>query len=469
MSQLPARRRARLRARPVTALAVALSLCAAPFAQAEPFTGLAPAFDGSIRASGIDRAPITAGTDVTVSGSGLIPGQTVTLRSNGAPLTTAAPITVDADGAFETTLTLPEAAEPGTYPVVAELDGPDYAMIVDLKISPVLPETGSFDTVDRQLAPGLYQVARAADGGALYVTSAVGRPPVTQSELLKLDPETFDIIARTTPQAAPAREDGRDGGLYAVYGVGIAAEAGQVWVSNTRQDTVAVYDADDLSLLKQFEPGTIGHPRDVVEYDGKVYVSATFLPEIHVFDAESMTHEGVIELTSSRRRTDFGTASLQLDADRGRLFVVSLTSDEVAVVDLTSGTQSAVWPLAGSKGTIGVGYDPKSDRIFTAGQGSDNVQILDAASGELLHDVPVGANPLNIAVDPDTGTAFVAVRGSHSVVTVTPEGEVTGTLTVGSLPNHLIADGAGGVLLVNKRNGEDDPSGDHITRITPQG
>ena len=33
----------------------------------------------------------------------------------------------------------------------------------------------------------------------LFVTAAVGRPPVTQSELLKLDPETLEITARVTP------------------------------------------------------------------------------------------------------------------------------------------------------------------------------------------------------------------------------------------------------------------------------
>lgn len=433
-----------------------------------PFTALG-SFDGGFRASGPDRGPIVAGGEAEVSARGLQPGQTVTLRQSGTVLNGGEAFTADEAGELQLTLPIPDDAVPGLHPVVAELGAPPYALTFDLKVSPELGDIGAdlYTTEAHALVPGLYQVAVSDALGAVYVTSAVGRPPVQESQLVKLDPDTLEIVASATPEAAPAREDGREAGVFAVYGIGVAEAAGQVWVTNTRQDTVAVYDAGDLSLIKQFAPGIVGHPRDAVAHDGKVYVSATFEPVVHVFDTETLEELAPIELTSARRREEFTAASLSLDAQNGVLAVSSLRSEEIALIDLASGRQTGGFPVEGSVGTIGVAVDPARGLVYTTAQGNDIVSILDVQSGEKLAGVPVGAGPLNVAVEPVSGNAYVAVRGSDTVVVLSPEGQIVANLRTGSFPNHLAADGKGGMLVVNKRRGEDDSSGDHITRIVP--
>src|SRR3546814_6697402 len=57
--------------------------------------------------------------------------------------------------------------------------------------------TGEFSVQYQPLAPGLYESAYSARTGRLYVTSAVGRPPVKTSQLLKVDPDTLALDART--------------------------------------------------------------------------------------------------------------------------------------------------------------------------------------------------------------------------------------------------------------------------------
>src|SRR5690606_16143984 len=125
-----------------------------------------------------------------------------------------------------------------------------------------------------------------------------GRPPVRQSELVKLDADTLEVLARITPPPVPARAGAgpapqregapanNDPGVFAVYGVGLDDAKGTVWVTNTRQDTIAVYNQADLSLVKQFDSGAVEHARDVrIAGDlGKAYVGATQTPEIKVFD-----------------------------------------------------------------------------------------------------------------------------------------------------------------------------------------
>lgn len=445
---------------------LAFSALMAGAAFSDPFSDLAKGFQGQMNASGANRAPIIAGGTAEVSGRGFVPGQSVVLRQNGVALNEGAAVTVDDKGEFSTELNIPEGAEPGLYPVVAEVSNPNYAATLELKISPVLADQGDLEIASQKLVPGLYQVAETPE--ALFVTSAVGRPPVTESKLLKVDPETLEILAEVTPEAAPDGPDGRDGGVFAVYGVGVEQTQGQVWVTNTRQNSVAVYSADDLSLIKQFAPDTVGHPRDALAHGGKVYVTATFEPTIHVFDAATLEELAPIELSSGKRGEDFGTASMHIDAESNTLYVVSLTSDEVATVDLATGTETAVHALPLSQGTIGVGYDAKANLIFTAGTKTDNVLIIDAATGETLHDVPVGANPLNIAFDAVNDLAWVAVRGSDSLVAVSPEGEVVAKTQIGSFPNHLVAAAKGGVYVVNKAKGQDDPTGDHLSYVTPK-
>ncbi|MGM3151184.1 hypothetical protein, partial [Escherichia coli] len=82
-------------------------------------------------------------------------------------------------------------AVPGTHPVVVRASQPAAATVLKLRVSPQLPLSGQaqFATQSNKLVPGLYQSAYSAASNAVFVTSAVGRPPVTRSQLLKLDPK----------------------------------------------------------------------------------------------------------------------------------------------------------------------------------------------------------------------------------------------------------------------------------------
>ena len=437
-------------------VAIGALMIAAGAAGAEPFAATG-AFDGRLGASGPDRGPILAGGDAQISARGLAPNQPVALRQGGSDLA-GSPFTADDKGELAASITIPEGTEAGIYPVVVELGGDaPYATTFDLKVSKAFGNVNAeaYDQVAAEVVTRPYQVAVGEN--ALFVTGAVGRPPVKESSLAKVDPETLEIIASIVPDAAPARADGSDGGLFAVYGAGVAP--GQVWVTNTRQNTIAVYSSDDLSLLKQFEPGTVSHPRDAVYHDGKVYVTATFEPTVHVFDTETLNELEPITLTSGRRGQDFATASLSLAADADKLFVSSLRSEEVAVIDLTTGTEEAVWPVPGSTSTIGLGASPDGSRVYTVAQGNDVLSVIDVTSGEVLRQVNVGANPLNVLVEPVSGNVFVTVRGGDAVAVLDPEGELIANLEGNATPNHLAADGKGAVFVV-------DQGTNGLTRIT---
>ncbi len=383
-------------------------------------------------------------------------------------LNAEAPLVVDAEGKFGFDLAVDAEAAIGQQPILVIAEKPAAAQVVTLKISPEVPLSGAdkFDIANGPVARGLYQVAYSKARKALFVTSAVGRPPVKQSALTKLDADTLKVLAQATPGAAPARREGEDGGLFAVYGIGVDDANGTVWVTNSRQNTIAVYRQDDLSLVKQFAPGEVNHARDVVidEVNGRAYASATRTGNIEVFDTKTLEKLDPIILESTQRGEEFSAMALDLDPAGGKLLNVSMSTNEAAVVDLNSGKAKLI-PLPGAKSASGVAYDPKEELIFVASQGSDNLLIVKEASGEVLFGVPVGAQPLNVAFEPVSRLAFVATRGAGTITVVNTSGEIVANLDAGNLPNQLRADGAGNVWAVNKARGENDPTGDNIWRI----
>lgn len=442
----------------VVALAVCLSLGQAA---AAPFDAPDADFRGSISVA--QPNPVYAGSEVALAGRGLVAGQKVTLE-RGNTVLGQSPYTVGEDGTFKATIAIPADAAVGQQPVVAKIQGPDAALVVPVKVSPVVAQVGAdrFTSEARKIVPGLYQSAYSAKSGALFVTAAVGRPPVKASQLVKIDAKTLQTLASVTPAQADDK-----GGVYAVYGVAVDDAHGTVWVTNTRQGTVAVYRQSDLSLVKQFAAGVVGHPRDVVvdSQHNRAYVSAPGSSALTVFDTAKLEPAGSIAIASKQRGKDFSTMSLAFDATHGKLYTVSLSTGEAAVIDTATGAVDQVMPLPLSSAT-GVAVDGSHGVLFVASPAADGVVIADLATGKVLHRVATGAGALGVTFDPVSGLAYVVNRGAGTVTALNINGQIIANLDAGTYPNHVSVDGRGDAFVINKTRGENDPTGDRVTRLT---
>jgi YVTN family beta-propeller protein len=420
-------------------------------------------FKGSVRAT----APVVLpGSETGIEGSGFTPGQKVTLQ-RGDSVLNAQPYVADGEGRFRGTLRIPADAAVGAQPIVVRASSPDAASIFALKVSREVPLSGQerIQAASNRLVQGLYQVAYSPASKAAFVTSAVGRPPVKQSELLKVDPESLQIIARVSPQAAP----GNDGNLFAVYGVGVDDANGNVWVTNTRQDTVAVYRQSDLSLVKQYPVGAVSHARDVVvdAQRNRAYVSATGADYISVFDTRTLQQLDNITIASGKRGETFTPGSLDIDTATGKVYTVSLAAAEAAIIDGASGKVEKVFPLAGARDAIGVAWNPVTKRLLVVSQGSDNLLIVDPATAKVEHDVYVGAGSLNVSYSPSTRLAYVSNRAAGTVTVVDEGGKIVANLDGGTYPNHVSKGPDAVMFAINKSKGADDAKGDRITRLLP--
>lgn len=447
------------------AFVLALLAAAALPASAQVFDAPDADFKGKVSAA---TPLVLPGKPVELSGQGFKPGQRVTLQ-RGATVLNPQPYVAGQDGTFKGSVALPADTVPGQQPIILNVANPSAAAVFELKVSPEIPLSGQdrFATRSEKLAQGLYQVAYSAGSDRLFVTSAVGRPPVRQSQLLKINPKTLKVEKSVTPAKVPGHDDGR---VFAVYGVGVDDVNGHVWVTNTRDNTVAVYRQSDLSLVKQFDPGTVPHARDVLvdAKRGKVYATATGEDHISVFDAARLEHLKEIQIPSKVDGEKFVPMSLALDAEAGKLFTPSIGTSEAVVIDAGSDSVEKLIALPNARSASGIAYDARGGRLFVVSQGSDNLLIVDAASGRTLHDVAVGGGALNVGYDPANDLVYVASRAAGTITVVDKDGKVVANLDGGTYPNHLQSDGHGVVYAVNKSRGADDPSGDRITRIAPK-
>lgn len=449
--------------------AVSLAAIGANAAAQTPFGDVASTANVRVTYAAADRgSAIEAGSTVTVSGEGFTAGQQVSLLYGTTPLTSA-PLVANAEGKISGTLTIPANAVTGTHPIVVAAQGPYYAAVTPLKVSPTVPLSGQdrYRVTTAAVVQGLYQAGYSAKNDTLFVTSSVGRPPVKQSEIVKLNARDLSVVARTN--AAPVSADA-NAGLFAVYGITIDDSKGTLWVTNTRQNTIAVYNQADLSLVKQFPAGTVEHARDVVVDQplGKAYVGSTNSPNVVAISTNTLEPVKTITIKPQGRGADFKLGSLSLDAAAHRLYAVSLGSPFVAVINTQTDEVENIFPIPGAQSAIGVGHDPLTGRIFIAAQGTDNLVVLDGKTGAVLANTPVGAGALNVVFDPAKRLAYVANRNAGTITVTDADGKIVANLGPSPLANHIALGKDGTVFAVDKSGGVLEADFDEIQRISPR-
>lgn len=392
---------------------------------------------------------------------------------------TSAPLTTDATGAGTAAVTIPDAVTNlGTKNFTATRTAPFAETITfSAKVSPssALKGVEGYDRVETPkgaIQQGLYQSAYSARSKAVFATSA---SVTATSTIYKLDPDTLQVLKVTVPAE---QEPGK---LWAAYGVGVDDENGTVWVTNTRQNTVAVYSQDDLSLLAQLPAGVLSHTRDVVADPAHdvVYVSSASEGTsgdgaIGVFEADDKNGNGVkyemIDKIAEAPRTQFSPMSLELDEESGKLITVSNTSQKAYVYDTSTGVEHFVdlpdIANVTSRGASGAAYDPVTRRLFVATQASDEVLVAqfngDFSAATTVTEVATGAGALNVHFDPVKRLAYVSNFGGTTISVLDPDGTLVANLPLNK-PNHVSMGVDGAVYAVNK------DTDNVVVKLTPKG
>ncbi|MEU6104597.1 YncE family protein [Streptomyces flaveolus] len=286
-----------------------------------------------------------------------------------------------------------------------------------------------------KLTKGLYQSAYSERNDVLWVTAAVGRPPVTESHLLKVDPETLAVEADVTPPVT----DTATGAVEAVYGVAVDDEHNTVWTTNTRNNTVSVYSqrtGEHLATL----PG-VDHAREIVvdEKHDTVWASAFGDGTLVAFDTKSFEEKERVTVEGA------GPTGLTVDERTGTLYAADLNNDRL--IELERGSATPRFFPAGD-GPISVSLSKNGKTAYTADQTSGTLSVIDLKKGVVTKSVATGAGALSVATDERSGDVLVVNRTDADVTRVDPrKGVVEETFATGANPNHVeIADGTAYVV-----------------------
>jgi hypothetical protein len=319
--------------------------------------------------------------------------------------------------------------------------------------------TEAYQVTGTVVPNGNYQSVANAKG-EVFIGASVGRPPIKESTLVKGHYDAsgkFVIDKQITPAAAA---DGK--GVNGVYGVAVDDANGYVWVSNTRQNTVAVYKQSDLSLVKQYPAHAVTHARSMRVIGDSVYVTEAARGKgggIKVFNAKQLdAAPTTIDLPEGAVPMDF-----DVDSVSGRLFTVDLKLNKAYVIDTKNSNQVTSYDLPGANGASGVAYDPANNRLFVANQSSNNAVVLDLSTGKVIADIPTGSQSLGAVYS--NGYVYVGNRtaGTVSVINASTL-KIEAILPAGTNPNHLSVNPDGSVNVLDKA-----PSNNQIFRIARKG
>ncbi|MDR3771894.1 MAG: 6-bladed beta-propeller [Terracidiphilus sp.] len=178
-------------------------------------------------------------------------------------------------------------------------------------------------------------------------------------------------------------------GLVDPVGIALDTENRFLYVVDTQQDQVIVYDADTLKLLRRIgtggknhfltTPGDFGAPQGVaLDSDGNVYVTDTLNNRVEIFDADG-NFISLFGKNGDGPGTFARPKGIALDAD-GHIWVADEMQDRLQVFNREGQLLTYIGlghgELPGQfKALVGVAID-KQNRVFTTEQYPGRVQMF---------------------------------------------------------------------------------------------
>ena len=334
------------------------------------------------------------------------------------------------------------------------------------------PSTEAHRTVDAngsvaniiQGLPGQFQVGYSKKNHKLFVPT-VGARGGLASSLARVDADTLQTEAFA--ELPVKKNDKGQYGYTSAYGVTVDDVDGTVWVTNTTDNSVAVYDQQTLKLIwtnegvKKDDPNWIEHPRSVLidHESGKAFVTGRFF--VSAIDLKTKQ----VEKIQLEGAPDGGTRyiSMNLFLDGGKLYVPERTGGKLFVVDTKTFKVEKTIQTQGEDSTVevrpsDVAVDHSLNEIYVSSQGvkgvNSGISVYDLTTGEFKKFVKFGTQALALEHDEDRDLVYVTDFGTGKVAVFDGRAdEVIGEVEMnGAAANDVTLLKDGSVLVLDKKD-----------------
>lgn len=294
---------------------------------------------------------------------------------------------------------------------------PDIALYMT-----ALPGTPAALAVDGRTGRVFVTVTRGPGGGAVLdeATGATLDGQAIPASALAVDERAGTVVA--SGPAGVNLLDAANGRYLRTIPTGVTSAA--VTVDPRAGHAFVVDPGSNTVFMLDTRSGAVVGARRMLMTPALVAVDATadqaFVttdsPFVDVLDARS----GALVRTAVLRASG---GPLAVDGRSGRIFVLASGGASVVMLDRQSGLVLRTIPVG--QFPVAVALDPRRGRAYVVSRDSassfnptdtGSVSVIDARSGVVLRTIPVGVDPVAVAVDPESGRVFVATRGGASEI-----------------------------------------------------
>ena len=374
-------------------------------------------------------------------------------------------VTATAGDNSEVKQVTPETREFQGYPATATKTkaADNNATTPSTEAHRTLDANGSVANIIQGL-PGQFQVGYSKKNHKLFVPT-VGARGGLASSLARVDADTLQTEAFA--ELPVKKNDKGQYGYTSAYGVTVDDVDGTVWVTNTTDNSVAVYDQQTLKLIwtnegvKEGDPNWIEHPRSVlVDHEsGKAFVTGRFF--VSAIDLKTKQ----VEKIQLEGAPDNGTRyiSMNLFLDGGKLYVPERTGGKLFVVDTKTFKVEKTIQTQGEDSTVevrpsDVAVDRSLGEIYVSSQGvkgvNSGISVYDLHTGEFKKFVKFGTQALALEHDEDRDLVYVTDFGTGKVAVFDGRAdEVIGEVEMnGAAANDVTLLKDGSVLVLDKKD-----------------
>ena len=305
------------------------------------------------------------------------------------------------------------------------LMGAPFAVPASFAVEPPAPQQITAAQAQQvQGIPGQYQI-RHSKNGKIFIAGS--NRDMSTSTIARLDEKTLQIEAIATLPITRAGT-GYNAGYknLGAFGIDVDDENGTIWVTNTRDNAVSVYDQNNLNLLwtnygaQEGDENWIEHPREVkVDVaSGKAFVTGRFF----VSAIDLKTHK-VEKIKVGGDEEGKRYISMNTTIHDGKLYVPERTTGKIYVIDTsTFKVLQEIQTHADVEGVdvlpSDIAIDVSEQEIYVSAQGSydrqsgeskgnSGVTVYDLKTGEYKKSIPFGKQALALVNDEDRDLVYV--------------------------------------------------------------
>ncbi|MGY1988939.1 YVTN family beta-propeller repeat protein [Mycolicibacterium fortuitum] len=261
---------------------------------------------------------------------------------------------------------------------------------------------------------GPHNVQISRDAARAYATSA------GTDTVVAIDTGTYEVTATAQTGPHPAHV--------------IEAPNGKVYVANSGDGTVSVFQSQGLQPLGRIEVGGMPHGLRAAADGSRIVVANHSTGALDVIDAQTDRLQFSVPVGNE-------PAQVAVSAD-GRYAYTGITQPATVVkVDLNS--RKVVGTTAVSAPPVQVYLTPDDAMVISADQGTPEApghaaSLIDTATMAVRATVPTGAGPHGVVIDPSGRLAWVTDSYDNSVSIIDLAGQsVSATIPVGEGPNGI--------------------------------